>query len=164
MNEKELNTQKMILVRMEDAKISTTEKPIIGTQALATCIGVLLYNEEKKLAIVAHIPPNEFNALITIDKIFQIIIKNKLASTTFKYIIIPGYYKENYKVKELIEKHFNHFTPFDEKQIPNYAIQIDENTTTHEFAFDASTGEFVTNNVYFGMEYNIVNNIKTNRR
>ena len=155
MNEKELNTQKMILVRMEDAKISTTEKPIIGTQALATCIGVLLYNEEKKLAIVAHIPPNEFNALITIDKIFQIIIKNKLASTTFKYIIIPGYYKE---------KHFNHFTPFDEKQIPNYAIQIDENTTTREFAFDASTGEFVTNNVYFGMEYNIVNNIKTNHR
>lgn len=164
MNEKEVLTKKFTLVKMGDAKISTDEKPIIGTEALATCIGVLLYNEEKKLAIVSHIPPDEINALITIDKIFQTIINNKLSNTTFKYIIIPGYYKEHCNVKELIKKHLNHFTPFDENQIPNYAIQTDENSTSREFAFDASTGKFVTNNVYFGTEYNIINNIKKNLR
>ena len=50
MTEKELLTKKFILVDMNDAQISTEDRPIIGTQALATCIGVLLYNEEKKVA------------------------------------------------------------------------------------------------------------------
>ena len=47
MNELEQNTKKFILVGMNDAKISTNDRPIIGTDALATCIGLLLYSEEK---------------------------------------------------------------------------------------------------------------------
>ena len=46
MDEKEILTKKFILVDMADAQISTDDKPIIGTQALVTCVGVLLYNEE----------------------------------------------------------------------------------------------------------------------
>lgn len=164
MNEKELLTKKFTLVKMGDAKISTNEKPIIGTEALATCHGVLLYNEEKKLAIVSHIPPDEIEALMTIDKIFQIIIDNKLSNTKFKYVIIPGYYKEHYNIKALLEKHLTHFIPFNENEIPNDAIQIDEKTTSKEFAFDVSTGKFVTNNVYFGIDYNIINSTKKKNR
>ena len=54
MNKEQLK-QKMIIVEMNDADISTEEKPIIGTYALATCLGVLLYSEETRKAIVAHI-------------------------------------------------------------------------------------------------------------
>ncbi|MGM9881524.1 MAG: hypothetical protein ACI31S_01620 [Bacilli bacterium] len=163
MENKELLTKRFIIVEMGDAKISTDEKPIIGVQALATCLGVLLYSEEKKLAIVAHVPPDEINALITIDKIFQLILDHKLTSTTFKYKIIPGYYEEHYNIKSMLEKHFSHFIPFNEDEIPDYAIQTNENYTSKEFAFDSSTGKFVTNNVYFGIEYNIINNIKKNK-
>ena len=74
MTEKELLTKKFILVDMDDAQISTEDRPIIGTQALATCIGVLLYSEEKKLAIVAHVSSEPIQ---TIDKIFKLITKYK---------------------------------------------------------------------------------------
>lgn len=74
---------------MDDTKISTKEKPIIGTQALATCIGVLLYDEENKVAIVAHISSEP---IPIIDKIFNLIMKNKLYNNKLKYKIIAGYY------------------------------------------------------------------------
>ena len=155
MDEKELMTKKFILVGMDEAKISTHEKPIIGTHALATCIGVLLYSEEKNLAIVAHVSCSEPSEVI--DKIFRIIIENKLISTVFKYKIIPGYYEERYNIKFLLEKYFSHFVPFDEEEVPENAIHIDEEMTSKEFAFDASTGEFVTDKVFFGLDYYAVN-------
>ena len=159
MNEKELLTKKFMLVDMGDAKISTDEKPIIGTQALATCLGVLLYSEEKKIAIVAHVPPDEIQALMTINKIFELIVDHKLISITFKYKIIKGYYEEHYHIFELLEKHFSHFIPFNNNEIPDYAIQTDEKYTSKKFAFNSLTGKFVTNNVFFGTDYNIINNI-----
>lgn len=155
MSEKEIFTKKFTLVEMEDAKISTEEKPIIGTHALATCMGVLLYSEEKKVAIVAHV---SCEPMKTIDKIFRLMIENKLLNTTIKYRIIPGYYKEDhYNVKGILEKHFVDFMPFNEEEIPSLAIQTDEETTSCQFAFDASTGEFVTDKVFFGVEYYTVN-------
>lgn len=156
MSEKELLTKKFILVDMNDAMISTEERTIIGTHALSTCIGVLLYDEEKKLAIVAHIVPDKVDA---IDKIFAIIIKNKLWSTKFKYKIIPGYYPEHYNTSELIEKHLTNFTPFNEDEIPANAIRRDDESESCKFAFDASTGTFVTDKVYFGIDYYKINEV-----
>lgn len=156
MNEKEILTEKFILVGMDDAKISTVDKPIIGTQALATCIGVLLYSEEKKVAIVAHVSAESIYA---VDKIFRIIIDNKLTSTKFKYKIIPGYYKDHYGVIGKLEKYFSHFIPFEESKMPNDAINTVEEFTSREFAFDASTGKFVTDKVYFGLQYNAINKV-----
>ena len=109
MDEKELLTRKMILVGINDAMITTEEKYIIGTEALATCIGILLYNEDKKIAIVAHVVPDKIDA---VDKIYNIILKYKLLKTKFKYLIIPGYYQEHYNTKELIVKHLTNMTPF----------------------------------------------------
>ena len=154
MNEIEQNTKKFILVGMNDAKISTDDKPIIGTDALATCIGLLLYNEEDKLAIVAHVAPDNIEA---IDKVFQIITKNQLRHIKFKYLIIPGYYKEHYDTIDLIKKHMTDFTPFDLSQIPENAIRRNEEATSHEFAFDASTGKFITDKVLFGTYYYMLN-------
>ena len=115
MEEKELLTRKMILVGMNDAMITTEEKNIIGTEALATCIGILLYNEDKKIAIVAHVVPDKIDA---IDKIYNIILKYKLLKTKFKYLIIPGYYQEHYNTKELIEEHLTNMTPFTKLSSP----------------------------------------------
>lgn len=154
MSEKELMTKKMILVGMNDAKISTVDKPIIGTHALATCIGVLLYSEDKKVAIVAHVPSDP---MVAIDNIFKVIIENKLVSTTFKYLIIPGYYEEHYDTKFVLEQYFSHFIPFDDREILETAVRVDEETTSKEFAFDASTGKFVTDKVFFGLDYYNVN-------
>lgn len=156
MTEKELLTKKFILVGMNNAMISTEERTIIGTQALSTCIGVLLYNEEKKLAIVAHVVPAKIDA---INKIFEIILNRKLWSTKFKYKIIPGYYPEHYNTIELIEKHLTHLIPFDEDEIPANAIRRNEEFKSCEFAFDASTGTFVTDKVYFGIDYYKINEV-----
>ena len=154
MNEIEQNTQKFILVGMNDAKISSEERPVVGTQSLATCTGVLLYSEEQKLAIVAHVVPDKIDA---IDKIFQIILQHKLLHTKFKYLIIPGYYPEHYNTKELIEKHMTDFTPFEAIEIPKDAIRLNEDETSYEFAFDASSGKFVTDKVLFGTYYYMLN-------
>jgi hypothetical protein len=57
----------------------------------------------------------------------------------------------------LLEKYFSHFVPFDEKKVPENAIHIDEKMTSKEFAFDASSGQFVTDKVFFGLDYYAVN-------
>lgn len=165
MTEKELLTKKFILVDMDDAQISTEDRPIIGTHALATCIGVLLYNEEKKLAIVAHVSSEPMQ---TIDKIFNLIIKYKLYNAKLKYLIIPGYYEEHYHVKELLEEHFKDFTQFDENEISCSDIKTIEEETSRQFAFDASTGKFVTDKVLYGVDYYMINpncyNVDSNKK
>ena len=45
---KEELLQKLTLVAMDHADITTLDKPIIGTHSLAPCLGILLYDEEKK--------------------------------------------------------------------------------------------------------------------
>lgn len=50
---KEELLQKLTLVAMDHADITTLDKPIIGTHSLAPCLGILLYDEEKKMALVA---------------------------------------------------------------------------------------------------------------
>ena len=55
-------------------------------------------------------------------------------------------------------------TPFAKEEIPENAIITNEQFTSREFAFDASTGKFVTEKVYFGMDYNKINeNINKHR-
>ena len=163
MDEKENLTKKFIMVRMNDAQITTEEMSIIGTEALATCVGVLLYSKEKKVAIVAHA---SVDPMIVIDKIFELIIKNRLNSVVFKYEIIPGYEKEHSGIEEALRRHFTHFIPFNDNEISEGDIRTNEEYISREFAFDASTGEFVTDKVYFGIEYECINKVsgKTARK
>ena len=104
---KEELLQKLTLVAMDHADITTLDKPIIGTHSLAPCLGILLYDEEKKMALVAH--ARSGNPIPALDELFTIIYKNRLSSTKFKYKIFDGYYKEEakfYHTKEIIKKHF----------------------------------------------------------
>ena len=144
MDTNKMYEDKMILVGMDDAKITNSENYIIGTRSLATCLGVLLYNEERKIAIVAHVSSNPYPAL---DKLFRILIDNKLLKVKFKYKIFFGYDREPaiyHGIVDILEEHFKDFIPFDEKDIPSKAIHVDNNFKSLEFAFDAFTGSFVT--------------------
>lgn len=50
-----ISPQKIKYVGMDEVSISSDEQPIIGTGALGPCVGVLIYNKNKKRAIVLHI-------------------------------------------------------------------------------------------------------------
>lgn len=159
MNDEENLTQKLKLVTMNNVEISTEEKPIIGTRALVSCVGILIYSEENKIAIVGH---SSSNWKIIVDQTRDLIFKNGLQNHTMKYKIIPGAYPT--ETISYLERAFSAFypmlTPFNEKEIPDNAFQIvDENgnfnytegaTLSKRFAFDAANGEFVTHKVFPG--------------
>ncbi|MBQ2873181.1 MAG: hypothetical protein IJE89_04215 [Bacilli bacterium] len=157
-------TKKFILVNMDDAEISTDDKHIIGTHALATCTGLLLYCRERKVAIVAHIGTDIDK---TINKILDLLENNNIKFTNIEYRVIQGYYgrDENfintiiYKLKfgNVYRMLSNHFTPYGSTKRQRNDIEIDYNTLSKQFAFDALSGVFVTDKVLFGTYYYIVN-------
>ena len=56
------------MANMNEAVISNEEKPIVGTQALATCFGLLLYDENNK---------THSKLILPIRKEFSFIVYNK---------------------------------------------------------------------------------------
>ncbi len=153
---KEENTKLLNLVGMNEAGITTEEKPIIGTQALATCFGVLLYERNKKVALVAHLSVNFIPTLINLLDLINFSQEN-----VFEFLIIPGYYsakEDHYNIyRQLLEifKECNtpkfKFVPF--RQSLKNNIHFDKDTLSYSFAFDSRTGKFVNEEVYFGLEY-----------
>ena len=160
MNKEQLK-QKMIIVEMNDADISTEEKPIIGTYALATCLGVLLYSEETRKAIVAHIVASD--PIPALDKVFNIMIRNKLLNTTIKYKIILGYDKEAsqyYKTEYILKEYFKYYIPFSEEEFPPEAIKTEHELGSNAFAFKTETGKFITDDILLEISNNKSNSIK----
>lgn len=160
MNDKENLSKKLTIVGMDDVQISTLDKHIIGTYALATCTGVLIYSKKEKRAIVAHISSNYES---TLNKIFKLIVENKLYRDDLRYAIIPGTDirpHEYYGIINVLENHFKDYIHFDYKELSNEAVRLDKNTYSNEFAFDALKGIFVTDKVSFGINYNANNRHK----
>lgn len=156
MSEKEMLTKKFIMVDMGDAMISTDDKYIIGTQALATCTGILIYSESSKKAIVAHISSDYIK---TLDKIFKLIIEYKLYGDKLKYAVIPGADREAhdyYGVFDALNKHFVDYDVMNEENVSNGVI-LDADTFSKQFAFDALNGIFVSDKVLFGTDYYSIN-------
>ena len=130
-----------INVCMNEIKITDSNNKIIGTYALATCVGVLLYSEEHKTALVAHVsdkPERNF------AKILCMLEENNLLDSEIKYAVIQGYYYNNYKLYEnlcaLFEENNDLFIPLDYKKGD---IEVEEDLPAHGFMFDAEVGEFV---------------------
>lgn len=146
------------MASMNEAVISTEDKPIVGTQALATCFGLLLYDENNKTALVAHLSTDWQSTLM---KLLALIDYEK--ENNFQYLIVPGFYsRENdpYGIKRRLNAFFRefktknaNFEPFDITKIPDNFVNYDDKTTSGEFAFDSQTGEFVTDKVKFGLNY-----------
>ena len=132
------------IVGMNEVGVSNEEYPIVGTHALATCFGILLYEENKKIAIVGHCTSNWVSIVL---KMLDIIDESDRC--TFKYLVVPGFYSEQndiYNTKLKIETFFTmfktdkvNFEPFDRE----YFITFDEKTNSYEFEFDSKTGRFL---------------------
>lgn len=148
MDDNKINSNDIKWVNMNEVAISTPEKTIIGTLGLATCVGVLLYNENEKKAVVGHVSSNwepMTKELVTVA------IQNGLDTSEIKYLIIPGFYEEHYNVKKGLEMFFSELKPlmkpFSENEITNESILNDKELPSRYFAFDAATGKFVTNKI-----------------
>ena len=135
----------LIIAGINEAKVSTLENPIIGTVGLATCVGVLLYSEEYKKAIVAHVS-NDCGECV--NDTLKLIEESKLDSSLLKYIIIPGYYKNLYGIEKMLDSMYRscpeYFAPL-EVSLENV---VGVSGCTHQFAFDAYSGHFVTDKIF----------------
>ena len=162
MIDKEKLTKQFKLVKMNEIDITTDEFNIIGTQGLGSCVAFLVYSEKNKVAIVSHIPDNNNDIFSTL---LEIIYNLNLNNELLKYHVIPGYYENGYKIYEKLVMQFksmpNIFIPFE--YIPENAINIDEFSTSYEFAFDALTGKFVTDKVLFGYAYKQIHSNKKSK-
>lgn len=130
-----------INVGMNEIKITDNENTVIGTNALATCVGVILYSKKHKRAIVAHIANEpELNFI----KMIYMLEMNGLIDSKINYAVIGGYYYNHY---ELCSKLYNLFNKYKETFIPleynNDDILKDEGLPSVGFIFDASTGKFI---------------------
>ena len=59
------------IANMDQVVVSTNEKPVIGTQALDTCFGILFYDRKNKFGICGHADPNSIS-YISIEMLKQI--------------------------------------------------------------------------------------------
>src|SRR5574344_1157780 len=148
---------KLQIAEMNQIVISNKEQPIVGTWALATCHGILLYDVKNKIAYVGHAGSD-----------YELILKEMLnlihpiKKTYFEYLIIPGNCPnlddEGRNKKDVMEGILN------KMMMPNYyfipfeidyhdIITVNKETKSHEFAFDAHTGKFVTDEIIFDIDH-----------
>ncbi len=66
-----------IIVRMNEVGISTDTQPIIGTQALGPCVGVLIHSKNQKKSVVLH-ASSDWKQLIVETLI--VLVESKLIS------------------------------------------------------------------------------------
>ncbi|MBQ9024538.1 MAG: hypothetical protein IJ105_04875 [Bacilli bacterium] len=152
-----------VIVNINDFGITNDDKTIICTSALATCIGVLLYDEFDKIAALGHFYSNlsgsiyEEEANNIFSNIVMMLDENNLINKQIKYMIIPGghaYYYNSEKIYKICDqldsmfKNYSNFKPFDQKELKENSIRENINTKSLEVAFDASTGNFVTHIVF----------------
>lgn len=129
--------EKTQLAHMGEYVISTEEKNIIGTSALDTCYGMVLYDRERKFGIVGH--GYESNAIPLLEEIIDIF--PKYPNQVVKYAIIPGYRTEERKDRKTTDK----LLAIMEK-VPNakqfksdLGVQVGKHLY-YEFAFDVRIG------------------------
>lgn len=99
---KEELTKKFKMLDMNDVDISTEDKTIIGTQALAPCIAFVLYQREHKRAIAGHLSSNCFltngSVDLMISRLESLIKENGLENLGFDLYLIEGAYRSQQKV------------------------------------------------------------------
>lgn len=132
---------------------SSQERPIVGTQALDTCYGILFYDRINKKGLVGHGAPS--SKVATLHEMMQRI--NDGSVKIIEHMIIPGFRNVDYKnlsgLEELLQEIREHspsnirFVPMEEKLGPN--VKLHKNTLTYEFAFDTRNGKFVSEEIFF---------------
>ena len=137
---------------MDQVVVSTSDKPIIGTQALDTCFGILFYDRKNKFGICGHADPKN---------IFGIVVEmlKQIPSTTegnVEYAIISGYRaieQNNFKgveeIQDILRNYMSinpkiHFTSL--KTLLNPSMP--NGLLCYDFAFDTISGKDITSIVF----------------
>lgn len=133
---------------------SSEERPIIGTQALDTCYGILFYDRAAKKGIVGHgFPSGKVGTLC--EMIRRI---DDGTNKVVEYVIIPGFRNTDRKdltgiteLQMVLEK----MCPKNIKFIylkSDLQVKLDEPTLSYEFAFDTRNGKSVSESLFFDEE------------
>ncbi len=130
--------------------VSSLEKPVVGTIALATCYGIVFYDRKNKLAMVGHASPsNLINILKEMMQYFTID-----SEATIEYVFVPGYVNDankDYQGLRILEDYLIKNTPSGIKLIPFNGIELltHEDIGSYDFAFDATDGKPVTKYLFY---------------
>lgn len=136
---------------------SSKDKPIIGTQALDTCYGILFYDRAKKEGVCGHAVPSQLTSVLA-----EMIkwLDNRVG--IIEYMILPGFRnvdRHDYSgLKELSDYMLEH-APNNVKMTSlkdmRGGFRLHQGSLSYEFAFDTMNGEFVTEYVFFdSIEHN----------
>lgn len=194
-----IKKEQVKIVDMNEVDVSTASQPYIGTQALCTCVGLLIYNRFSKIAIVGHLT-TEWKYMI--DKILEKMLEASFISleeyekaegihylykefffsipnaedwlkkgliqkynlelaprtpeNQLEFLIIPGFYKDNYNIQEELDEFFTSLSPIIvpfKGSISKDDIECSKETTSNQFVFNPQTGKFITKNINFDMLY-----------
>lgn len=139
------------LARMYEIVESSLKKPIIGTQALDTCYGIMFYDRKNKKGICGHAVPSEL--LVVFREMIKWVNQRE---GEIEYMIVPGF--RNFDRKDLrglklledymIEKVCDKVKLVPLKGNGDY-IKFHQSTLSYEFAFNTENGEFVSEYVFF---------------
>lgn len=149
--------EKISLAGMGRVVESTKERPVIGTQALDTCYGILFYDRVKKEGIAGHAVPSQLTTVLA-----EMLKWLEGRTGLIEYMILPGFRNVDRKdysgFKELHDYMLEH-TPDNVKMMPlkdmRSGFRLDQASLSYEFAFDTTNGEFVTEYVFFdSIEHN----------
>lgn len=132
---------------------SSEERPIIGTQALDTCYGILFYDRLNKKGLVGHGAPS--TKVATLHEMMTRI--NDGTEKVVEYMIVPGFRNVDYRdmsgVDELLME-LEKYCPSNVKFVPLLSgmesqVKLHKPTLSYEFAFDTRNGRFVSENIFF---------------
>lgn len=148
-------------VKMEQLKC--VQNDLIGTQAIASCIGVILYDWFSKKAIVGHFNSNMYDgfevedAIRIYSKLHDEALKSNF-SNNVSYLIIPGIVGNKERIKKVSQELEGFLKDYKKMEIDNDFVKINEATESLEFVFDANSGTFKTstfypNDINYSIEY-----------
>ena len=137
---------------MDQVVVSTPDKPIIGTQALDTCFGILFYDRKNKFGICGHADPyNTFGIIVEMLKQIP-----ESTEGIIEYTIVPGYramkqkkFEREDEIQDILRNYMSinpkiHFTSLKTPLNPS----MPNGLLCYDFAFDTISGKDVTSIVF----------------
>ncbi|MBP3765779.1 MAG: hypothetical protein J6G98_01175 [Bacilli bacterium] len=140
-------------VKMGKIKCTKEYNEVIGTNSIASCIGVLLYDKLNKKAIVGHFNSNEYGGYEEEDakRIFECLIYNMKInnfSNDVSYLIVPGIVGNKDRISIVALELENNLSNFEKMNIDNSSIRMHDKTESLEFVFDPINNVFLTDKYY----------------
>lgn len=138
------------IAHMGGIVVSSKDRPIIGTTALDTCFGIILYDRKNKKGIVGH--ADNSGKIAILNSMIKLLEKNE--KQVIEYGIVSGYRTQERKdysgVTELLTYLETHCPPNIELvPFQNLGVQECSNMLAYEFAFDVNTGQDVASYLFY---------------